>query len=166
MHSIRMPFSPSFPIHPMTTRMTKTSSSSRTPRTRHVRRSQKTRSGVACVEAAFCLPVILLVVLGSVEVTNKIFLKQSLSTAAYEACRTAIQSSTTTAIARASGEEILKARNVRSATITFTPADVGNAPRGQMIRVTVSASGKANSILNNDFTVAGDVSSTVVMVKE
>lgn len=124
------------------------------------------RKGVACVEAAFCLPVILLVVLGSVEVTNKIFLKQSLSTAAYESCRTAIQSSTTTAIARASGEEILKARGVKSASITFNPADVGNAPRGQLIRVTVSANGRANSILNNDFTVAGDVSSTVVMMKE
>ena len=128
--------------------------------------SRSKRQGVACVEAAFCLPVILLVVLGSVEVTNKIFLKQSLSTAAYEACRTAIQSSTTTAISRSAGEEILKARGVKSATITFNPADVGNAPRGQVIRVTVNASGRANSILNNEFTVAGDVSSSVVMVKE
>jgi hypothetical protein len=55
---------------------------------------------------------------------------------------------------------------VKSATITFNPADVGNAPRGQIIRVTVNASGRANSILNNEFTVAGDVSSSVVMVKE
>lgn len=130
------------------------------------RRSRSKRQGVACVEAAFCLPVILLVVLGCVEVTNKIFLKQSLSTAAYEACRTAIQSSTTTEISRSAGDEILKARGVKSATITFNPADVGNAPRGQIIRVTVNASGRANSILNNEFTVAGDVSSSVVMVKE
>jgi Flp pilus assembly protein TadG len=128
--------------------------------------SRPKRQGVACVEAAFCLPVILLVVLGCVEVTNKIFLKQSLSTAAYEACRTAIQSSTTTEISRSAGDEILKARGVKSATITFNPADVGNAPRGQIIRVTVNASGRANSILNNEFTVAGDVSSSVIMVKE
>jgi|JI10StandDraft_1071094.scaffolds.fasta_scaffold01110_25 Flp pilus assembly protein TadG len=150
----------------MTSSMTQTSSIVRTRFARRLRRSPSLRRGVACVEAAFCLPVILLVVLGSVEVTNKIFLKQSLSTAAYEACRSAIQASTTTAASRTAGEEILKARNVRSATIVFNPADVSNAPRGQMIRVTVSASGKANSILNNEFTVAGDVSSTVVMMKE
>ena len=124
------------------------------------------RQGVACVEAAFCLPVLLLVVLGSVEVTNKIFLKQSLSTAAYEACRTAIQASASNAAAQAAGLDILQARGVKSATVSFDPADVANASRGQLIRVTVRANGRANSILNNDFTVAGDVSSTLVMVKE
>lgn len=144
----------------MTTTGVNTRLSQKTQRNRFARR------GVACVEAAFCLPVIFLVVLGSVEVTNKIFLKQSLSTAAYEACRTAIQASSTTAIANTSGLEILKARGVKSASLVFVPADVGNAPRGTIIRVTAHANGKANSIVSSGFAVAGDVSSTVVMVKE
>lgn len=133
---------------------------------RRVRSARPKRAGVACVEAACLLPVILLVVLGSVEVTNKIFLKQSLATAAYESCRTAIESNAKNGLAKSAGMEILKARGVKSATITFDPADIENAKRGEFIQVTVHANGKANSILNNDFTVAGDVSCTIVMTKE
>lgn len=121
---------------------------------------------MACVEAACLLPVILLVVLGSVEVTNKIFLKQSLATAAYESCRTAIESNAKNGPAKSAGMEILKTRGVKSATITFDPSNIENAKRGEFIRVTVHANGKANSILNNNFTVAGDVSHTIVMTKE
>lgn len=133
---------------------------------RSSRLSKPERSGVACIEAACLLPVILLVVLGSVEVTNKIFLKQSLATAAYEACRTAIESNAKNNLAESAGMEILNARGVKSATIIFDPTDIENAKRGEFIRVTVHANGKANSILNNNFTVEGDVSCTIVMTKE
>ncbi|MCE3016896.1 MAG: TadE/TadG family type IV pilus assembly protein [Pirellula sp.] len=133
---------------------------------RRLRSARPKRAGVACVEAACLLPVILLVVLGSVEVTNKIFLKQSLATAAYESCRTAIESNAKNELAISAGMKILTARGVKSATITFDPENIEKAKRGEFIRVTVHSDGKANSILNNDFTVAGDVSCTIVMTKE
>jgi len=124
------------------------------------------RSGVACVEAAICLPVLFAVVLVGVEITNMIFLKQSLSTAAYEACRTAIQSSSSTTVSRTVGAAVLDSRGVKSYSIDFAPADVGTATRGTTITVTVKASCAANSIVKNGYSLGGTASSSVVMIKE
>jgi len=44
----------------------------------------KRRRGMAVVEMAFCLPVIVLVIFGGIQAANLIFLKQAISEAAYE----------------------------------------------------------------------------------
>lgn len=124
------------------------------------------RSGVACVEAAICLPVLFAIVLVGVEITNLIFLKQSLSTAAYESCRTAIQSSTTTVVSRSVGAAVLDSRGVKSYTIEFSPLDVGIAARGTVITATVKANCAANSIVKNGYSLTGTATTSVVMIKE
>ncbi|MFN7734879.1 MAG: TadE/TadG family type IV pilus assembly protein [Pirellula sp.] len=129
-------------------------------------RRSRMRAGVACVEAAICLPVLFAIVLVGVEITNLIFLKQSLSTAAYESCRTAIQSSTTTAVSRSVGAAVLDSRGVKSYTIEFSPLDVGIAARGSVITVTVKANCAANSIVKNGYSLTGTAMSSVVMIKE
>lgn len=131
-----------------------------------MKRPQRRRSGSACVEAAACLPVLFLMVLGTVEVTSMIFLKQTLAATAYETCRAAIRTSGTTADARAAGNAILNSRLVKNASIVINPGSVETTARGDLVRVTVSAPANTNSVLEGRFVSVGNLSSTVVMVKE
>lgn len=124
------------------------------------------RAGTACVETAVCLPVLLILVLGSVEVTNKIFLKQSMATAAYESCRAAIRTEASMTDAVEAGEAILKSRGVKSFTIQFQPTDLSTAKRGDTIRVTVTALSKSNSIIPTNISENTSIASSVVMLKE
>ena len=55
------------------------------------------RKGTATVEFAVCLPVLVTIVLGSIEATNAIFLKQHLTAAAYEGARKATTPAETSA---------------------------------------------------------------------
>ncbi len=46
--------------------------------------NKKNRSGSATVELAICLPVILLLTMGTIELNDSIFLKQTMTSAAHE----------------------------------------------------------------------------------
>jgi Flp pilus assembly protein TadG len=109
------------------------------------RRSQKTtekqrnRRGVAAVEFAICVPVLVLLVLGSIEVTNAIFLRQSLHVAAFEAAKELTNNDGTFASATARAQNILDARSIRGAVIRFTPSASSGLVRGATVRVNIQA---------------------------
>jgi Flp pilus assembly protein TadG len=126
----------------------------------------KNRRGAAVVEFAVCLPVIVLLILGSIEATSAIFLRQALTTSAYEGIREATRTGSTTADATSRAQNVLNARSVRGATIQFTPNNVETTPRGDIITIEVAARFSANSPFMGR--VIADRNSTVrtVMVKE
>ncbi len=95
------------------------------------------RRGVAAVEFAVCLPVIVLLVFGSIEASSFIFLRQSLSAAAYEGIREAVRSGSTTAEVTDRAENILQSRFVQDFDIAFPNGSVENAARGQEIVIEV-----------------------------
>lgn len=130
------------------------------------RRTTNRRRGAAVVEFAVCLPVLMLLILGSIEATSAVFLKQALTTAAYEGVRTAIRSGATTAEAEQRANNVLNVRQVRDANITFQPANIAAAARGQRITVQISAPISSNSPFIGR--VIADRVTTVrtVMVKE
>lgn len=106
---------------------------------------RKHRRGAAIVEFAVCLPIIMILILGSIEATSAIFLRQALTTSAYEGIREAIRTSSTTAEATARAQAVLTSRQVRSSTIRFTPADPETAARGTNVAIEISAPFGANS---------------------
>jgi len=124
------------------------------------------RRGAAVVEFAVCLPIIMLLILGSIEATSAIFLRQALTTSAYEGIREAIRTSSTTSEATARAQAVLNARQIRSSSIRFTPADVQAAARGNQVVIEISAPFSANSPFMGR--VIADRMNTVrtVMVKE
>ena len=126
----------------------------------------KLRQGAALVEFAVCLPLLLILILGSMEATSAIFVRQALTTSAYEGIREAIRIRSTTAGATSRAQAVLTARQIRNSTIRFTPANVQTAPRGTSIAVEVSAPYKVNSPFFGN--VIADRVTTVrsVMVKE
>ena len=96
------------------------------------------RRGAAAAELAICLPLMVMLVIGSIETCSMIYLRHSLTIASYEAARVAIDFDGTSTDAIERCEEILDARDVNDADIDLDPDNVESVPRGQPIAVTVS----------------------------
>lgn len=129
-------------------------------------RKASDRRGVAATEFAVCLPVIVLIVLGMIECCTMIFLKQSLTIAAYEGVRTALQDQAQAGDVRRTGQQVLTQRRVQGGTIAVQPANIPAVPQGQFITVTVSAPADRNSVLPGSFFRGRTLSASATMMKE
>jgi hypothetical protein len=124
------------------------------------------RSAVAAAELAICLPLIVSLVLASIEACSMIFLDHGLTIASYESVRAAINYDATNADVTARGNQIINQRSITDATISINPTNVANVPRGQAIEVTVSAPCDANMIIPPWFFGGRTLSASTTMVKE
>ena len=129
-------------------------------------RLRPSRRGVAAVELAVCLPVLVLLVFCSIEACSMIFVKQSLAAASYEAARLATKQTADRTDVLAAAETILNARDIRGADVTLTPNDPGAADRGTDLLVTITAPSDVNSALLGRFLPARQVTASCFMVKE
>ncbi len=105
----------------------------------------KQRRGAALVEFAVCLPVIMIVLLGSMEACSAIFVRQALTCSAYEGIRAAVKGGAVTSESVARAQAVLDTRGIKNSTIRFEPADVRDADRGTDIVIEVSAPYAVNS---------------------
>lgn len=105
------------------------------------------RRGTATVEFAVTLPVLVLIVLAAIEACSLIFLRQTLTIAAYEATRVALVPNVSNAQVLHAANSILNDRRVRGANIEISPRDFAAAEVQSFITVTVSAPAKANALL-------------------
>ena len=112
------------------------------------------------------MPVIVMLVLGAVEATSMIFLKQSLQTAAYEATRQAILASSTDAEVLGRANNILNARQVNGFQVNFPLGSPEARNRGQLVSVQVTAPSAANSPLAGRFVRSRNIVVNTVMMKE
>jgi Flp pilus assembly protein TadG len=109
------------------------------------------RRGVAATELAVCLPVIVLLVIATLEACSMVFLKQSLAVAAYEGVRTAIATGKNATDVQNTCNQILKDRKIEGGTITITPANFTTLKAGEFVDVTVSAPCGKNTVVPNAF---------------
>ena len=130
------------------------------------RNDARRRSGLAVVEMAICLPVVVMLVFGTIEACSMIFLQQSLTAAAYEgtSAGTKCNGSTNTATTRC--QQVLDAHRVASATIELSPPTLESASQGSPVTVTVSASCGANGLLPLRFYVGRTLTAHCTMTKE
>jgi hypothetical protein len=124
------------------------------------------RRGAAAAEMAICLPLMVMLVLGSIETCSMIYLRHSLTIASYEAARVAIDFDGTNTAVLERCQEILDAREVADADIDIEPADVEMVERGLPISITVSAPSDSNNILPPWFYGGKTLSHRMTMVKE
>lgn len=103
-------------------------------------------AGAAVVELAICLPFLTFIVFGSIEVANSVYLKQTITAAAFEVAQVVTGDGGTEAAARLRGEEMLAACSVKDYTITISPAAGPNTPPGRPVTVTIEAAADANAI--------------------
>jgi len=129
-------------------------------------RQPSNRQGVATVELALCLPVLALLVFGSIEAASFISLKQTLQVAAYEAAREAITGGALEADASGRATAILGSRSIRDANVRFPSGPLASTVRGQQVVVEVSAPTRTNSPLAGQWVANRTLTARVVMLKE
>jgi Flp pilus assembly protein TadG len=108
-------------------------------RTCQPNRVRKSR-GIAAAELAVCLPIIVLMVIATIESCSAMFLKQSLTISAYEGVRAAIAKGSSPTSIQAACNQVLADRRVQGSQITITP-NTGTATMnpGDYIQITVTA---------------------------
>jgi len=127
------------------------------------------RSGVAVVEAAICLPLIVLLMLGTLEICSGYYLKESLTIAAYEGARAAVKRRATAEDAEAQVLAFLESRDVSlndSGKIEIIPPDFSDLDALDPITIRVTANTTGNSVLIFDAMLNRDITAEVVMVRE
>jgi Flp pilus assembly protein TadG len=103
------------------------------------RAGRKDRRGTATVEFAVCLPVMAMIVLGTIEASNALFVQQALTSAAYEAANVASQTGGTSANAQTRATAVLSSLGINGATVNITPTITTTTALGTQIVVTTYA---------------------------
>lgn len=128
--------------------------------------SARQRKGTSTVELAVCLPVLALIVFGTLQASSMYFLRQALVQSAYETVREVVKTDGSQAIAIQRGEQTLDFRNITGETITFDPPNVEGLEPGTPVTVTVVADGDSNTVLPFSVFKGRTVSASATMNKE
>jgi hypothetical protein len=132
---------------------------------RRLNRSGK-RSGVAAAELAVCLPVVVLLVIATLESCSALFLKQSLTVAAYEGIRMAIDKGESATTVQARCSQVLTERRIQGGQVTVSPTDIAALKPGDYVKVTVSAPCASNSVVPTTFFRGRTLSASATMMVE
>jgi Flp pilus assembly protein TadG len=124
------------------------------------------RRATAVVELAIVLPVLMVLLMGTLETCSMIYRQQTLCIAAYEGCRVALIPKITRAQVDAAINQILNDRRLRGATITITPSTFTTAAAQTLIEVRIDAPVAANSIVTPRFFVGRTLTGSCTMMKE
>ena len=131
------------------------------------RNNQKiSRRGIAAVEFAVCLPMIMMLLMGTIEACSMIYLKQTLSVSAYEGIRAAILPDATTSSVMDRANAVLTARGVRDGSVTISPANFQTQPPETWITVSVTAAGGSNAVITGWYFDTQTISASATMMKE
>ncbi|MEN0109677.1 MAG: TadE family protein [Planctomycetota bacterium] len=136
-------------------------------RQRRAARARKSgRLGVEIVELAFALPVMTVIVFGTLELCELLFTRQSLAVAAYEAGRVAARPGANAAAVQTRFDQIVTARRLQNAQMVMTPANLDAIATGERIRIEASAPVGVNTSTSFVLVNAPDAVETVMFVRE
>ncbi|MCA9154606.1 MAG: pilus assembly protein [Planctomycetales bacterium] len=125
----------------------------------------RTLSGVATLEMAVCLPMLVIITFCSIEAANFIYLKQSLTEAAYEAVRVATATGQNAGQGHRRFQEIIDAREIQGAHLTLSPNVNSRTLPGTLVTATVTAPIRQNSYSPEFHFHNGDITVSVVMAR-
>lgn len=129
--------------------------------------SPQQRRGAAAVECALCVPLVILLMFGTLSICSDLYLKQTLTVAAFEGARTGVRRRGNLEAIEAAVQNVLDARGVVQGQITVTPEDFSLLKALNEIEVLVAAPAKENTFF--EWSVLGPdrwVSGKVVMARE
>ncbi len=127
-------------------------------------RRRRAERGTAVVEFVLCLPILLLLIIMTVEACNMIYLKHSLAVAAYEGARTSTIKGATTRDVERAAEEVLDQRKIHACDVQISPDRIRDAAMGQYITVTATTHSKPNAVFKGLFDTT--LRESVSMMKE
>lgn len=129
-------------------------------------RARSLRRGVATIETAVTLPLLAFLTFGSIELSNMMFLRQSMSIASYEGARSATRPGGSQGLAETKIQEVLSVRGVTTYTIQFNPVITTATPRGTMIQVTVATAPTSVSYAPFRLFSGSSITSSSTMVRQ
>jgi len=131
------------------------------------KRQQAARPAIATVELAICLPVLSLIMFGSLQATNLIFLQHATTAAAYEGSLELAKTNATNSSVEARIQQVLDAREVINSSIAILPAgtNVSQTPPGTLLTLEVTADVRSNLTLFGFFVTPEKASSRIVSTR-
>lgn len=102
--------------------------------------------GIAAVELAVCLPILMIVLFATIEACTMYYVQQSLRITAYEGARVGTTPTAQSTNVTFQCESLLDGYGINDYTITLDPAEPSALSSGDYFRVTVDANFGANSI--------------------
>lgn len=141
------------------------------PRIAKTRTTLDTRRGAAVVELAVVLPVLMILVFGSIELCQRLYTKQSVVIAAYESCRVATRQNSTTESVLSACETLLDQQGVKGATIQIRDLTNGQnnldaSATGDEMRVRITVDWADNVISRYVLAAQGNFRVDAVMLRE
>lgn len=130
------------------------------------RATRRSRKGAAVAELAVVLPILMIMVFGTLEICERLLLRQSAAVAAYETARMSARRTMTAERATARGLEILESRRINGGTININPSDLSEISTGEQIRVTVLVPINNNTLMKYVLPSSGNVRVRAFMVRE
>jgi hypothetical protein len=130
------------------------------------------REGGAAVEAAICFPLIVLIMMGTLEACAGIYLKESITICAFEGARVGVRRRGTaeevreTVLAALADRQVTIPGDDASLGITITPEDFSELEALDQITIQIVAPTAGNSLYIFDSFVNRNVSCSVTMVRE
>jgi hypothetical protein len=124
------------------------------------------RDAVAVVELAVCLPVLVVLLVATIESCVMLQLQQNLAVTAYEGARVGIIPGMDAGTVEFQCQLLLDDRNINAYTITLDPVDPQTMSMGDEFTVTIDADCAANSVIGGMFFDGKAISESVVMRAE
>lgn len=117
------------------------------------RRPHAQHRGVATVELAVCLPMLALLVFGSIQASNLIYLKHALTSAAYEGTLELSRADATPESVTLRVEQVLDTHRIVNSSVNISPtgSSFENLPAGSPVSIQVSIEVDPNMPLNGWF---------------
>ena len=133
------------------------------------RRKSRHRRGTATVELAICFPILVLLTIGTIDVCSMLFLKETVTMAAYEGARRGIGRDRTNEHARTRVIEFLDERNVSynaSGVFSVSNPDFETANTLDNVTVTVTVPCAGNLLIPSAMFDDLTMTASVTMRKE
>lgn len=148
--------------------LSKRRASLRRPNRRSIRRSSIRRSGVATVEFAVCLPALIALTIGTIDLCSMLFLKESIKLAAYEGARRGVGRGRTNADVTARVQQFLDERNIQYSgdPCSFSSPDFASAATLENVTTTVTVPVDGNLLIPSVMFAGIDLTADVTLRKE
>jgi Flp pilus assembly protein TadG len=132
------------------------------------KRRPSQRRGVATVEFAVCLPALIALTIGTIDICSMMFLKESIKLAAYEGARRGVGRGRTNADVTARVQEFLDERNIQYAgnPCTFGAPDFATAETLENVTTTVTVPCDGNLLIPSVLFAGVNLSADVTLRKE
>lgn len=126
------------------------------------------RRGAATVEFAICLPALIALTIGTIDICSMLFLKESIKLAAYEGARRGVGRGRTNADVIARVQQFLDERNIQYTgnPCTFSTPDFADADTLENVTTTVTVPCDGNLLIPSVLFAGINLSADVTLRKE